>query len=140
MTSYYTDLPFMASSSCSYRMDLPFLVDSIDSTAVRGQLQFFRSIHLSSLYQLCAAYGRFRLKSSCTQTVVKTVLIMKFLLHLFTSSSFIDFRRISRKRISWQMLTEFQQGRQSRVGQSFAVELQDFMKANPWKACAVVKI
>ena len=27
------------------------------------------------------------------------------------------------------MLTEFQQGRQSRVGQSFAVELQDFMKA-----------
>ena len=28
------------------------------------------------------------------------------------------------------MLTEFQQGRRSRVGQSFAVELQDFMKAN----------
>ena len=35
------------------------------------------------------------------------------------------------------MLTEFQQGRHSRVGQSFAVELQDFMKANAWKACAV---
>ena len=37
------------------------------------------------------------------------------------------------------MLTEFQQGRQSRVGQPFAVELQDFMKANAWKACAVVE-
>ena len=41
------------------------------------------------------------------------------------SSSFIDFRRISKKCISWRMLTEFQQGRQSRVGKSFAVELQD---------------
>ena len=56
------------------------------------------------------------------------------------SSSFIDFRRISKKCISWHMLTEFQQGRQSRVGQSFAVKLQDFMKANAWKACALVKI
>ena len=28
------------------------------------------------------------------------------------------------------MLTKFQQGRQSRVGQLFAVELQDFMKAS----------
>ena len=50
MTSYYTDLPFMASSSCSYCMDLPFMVDSIDLSAVCGQLQFFRSMQLSSLY------------------------------------------------------------------------------------------
>ena len=50
------------------------------------------------------------------------------------------FRRISKTCISWRMLTDFQQGRQSRVGQSFAVELQDFMKANVWKACASVKI
>ena len=138
MTSYYTDLPFMARSSCSYCMDLPFLVDSIDSSAVRGQLQFFRSMHLSSLYYLCAAYDGFRLKSSCTQTVAETVL--KSPLHLFTCSSFIHFRRISNKCSSWRMLTEFQQDRQSRVGQSFAVELQDFMKANARKACAVVKI
>ena len=47
--------------------------------------------------------------------------------HLFTSSSFIDFRRISKKCISWRMLTKLQQGRQSRVGHSFAIELQDFM-------------
>ena len=66
--------------------------------------------------------------------------VLKFLLHLFTSSSFNDFRRISKKCISWRMLTEFQQGRQSRVGQSFAVELQDFMKASAWKARSVVKI
>ena len=38
MTSYNTDLPFMAHSSCSYCMDLPFMVDSIDSSAVYGQL------------------------------------------------------------------------------------------------------
>ena len=63
MTSYYTDLPFMACSSCSYCMDLPFLVDSIDSSAVCGQLQFFRSMQLSSLYWLCAAYDGFSLKS-----------------------------------------------------------------------------
>ena len=62
ITSYYTDLPFMARSSCSYCMDLPFLVDSIDSSAVRRQLQFFRSMHLSSLYQLCAANDGFRIK------------------------------------------------------------------------------
>ena len=55
------------------------------------------------------------------------------------SSSFIDFRRISKKCISWRMLTTFQQGRQSRVGQSFAIELQDFMKANAWKAGAMVE-
>ena len=79
MTSYYTDLPFMARSSCSYCMDLPFLVDSIDLSAVRGQLQFFRSMHLSSLGQLCAAYDGFRLKRSCIQTVAETV--VKFLLH-----------------------------------------------------------
>ena len=35
MTSYYTDLPFMAHSSCSYCMDLLFMVDSIDSSAER---------------------------------------------------------------------------------------------------------
>ena len=34
MTSYYTDLPFMACSSCSYCMDLLFMVDSIESSAV----------------------------------------------------------------------------------------------------------
>ena len=39
-----------------------------------------------------------------------------------------------------RVLPEFQQGRHPRVGQSFAVELQDFMKANAWKACALVKI
>ena len=52
------------------------------------------------------------------------------------SSSFIDFRRISKKCISWCMLTKFQQGRQPRVGQSFAIESQDCMKARPggkWK-------
>ena len=42
--------------------------------------------------------------------------------HLFTSSSFIDFLRISKKCVSWRMLTKFQQGRQSRVDQSFAIE------------------
>ena len=36
MTSYYTDLPFMAHSSCSYCMDLPFMVDSIGSSAACG--------------------------------------------------------------------------------------------------------
>ena len=55
------------------------------------------------------------------------------------SSSFIDFRRISKKCISWRKLTKFQQGRQSRVGQSVAIELQDFMKANRWKAGAVLE-
>ena len=55
------------------------------------------------------------------------------------SSSFIDFRRISKKCISWRMLTESQQGRQSRAGQSFAIELQDFMKADAWKVGAVVE-
>ena len=34
MTSYCTDLPFMAHSSCSYCMDLPFMVDLIYSSAV----------------------------------------------------------------------------------------------------------
>ena len=42
--------------------------------------------------------------------------------NLFTSSSLIDVRRISIKVISWRMLTKFQQGRLSRVGQSFATE------------------
>ena len=37
------------------------------------------------------------------------------------------------------MLTKFQQGRQSRVGQSFAIELQDFMKADAWKTGAMVE-
>ena len=37
------------------------------------------------------------------------------------------------------MLTKFQQGRQSRVGQPFAIELQDFMKVNAWKASAVIR-
>ena len=55
------------------------------------------------------------------------------------SSSFIDFRRISKKCIIWRMLTKFQQGRQSRVGQSFAIELQDFAKVNAWKAGAVIR-
>ena len=55
------------------------------------------------------------------------------------SSGFIDFRRISKKCISWLMLTKFQQGRQSRVVQSFAIELQDFMKANAWKTGAMVE-
>ena len=44
MTSYYTDLPFMACSSCSYCMDLIFMVNLIDSSAVCGQLQFFSSL------------------------------------------------------------------------------------------------
>ena len=45
------------------------------------------------------------------------------------ASSFIDFQRISKKCISWRMLTKLQQGRRSRsrVGQSFAIELQDFI-------------
>ena len=43
---------FYGALSCSYCMDLPnFMVDSIDSSAVCGQLQFFRSMQLSSLYQ-----------------------------------------------------------------------------------------
>ena len=62
----------------SYYIDLSFLVDSIDLSAVLDQLQFFRSMHLSSLY--CAAYDGFRLKGLCTQAVAETVL--KFLLHL----------------------------------------------------------
>ena len=37
------------------------------------------------------------------------------------------------------MLTKFQQGRQSRVGQSFAIELQDFMDVDAWNAGAVVE-
>ena len=37
------------------------------------------------------------------------------------------------------MLTKFQQGRQSRVGQSFAIELPDFVKANAWKIGVVVE-
>ena len=30
----------------------------------------------------------------------------------------------------WHMLPKFQQGRQPRVGQSFTIEKQDFMKAS----------
>ena len=59
MTSYYTDLPFMAHPSCSYCMDLLFLVDSIYSSAVRGQLQFFGSMQLSSLTSSDAACDGF---------------------------------------------------------------------------------
>ena len=116
MTSYYTDLPFMARSSYSYCMGLPFMVDSIDSSAVYGQLQFFSD----------AAYDGFiKLQFEKFTTVAKTVL--KFLLLSYFNSfvyvfKLIDFRRISKKCISWRILTKFQQGRQSRVGQSFAIE------------------
>ena len=74
------------------------------------------------------------------ETVLKFLLHLSSFVYVFKLHPEIDFRRISKKCISWRMLTEFQQGRQSRVGRSFAVELQDFMKANAWKACAVVKI
>ena len=126
MTSYCTDLPFMARSSCSYCMDLPFIVDSIDSSTVCGQLQFFRSMQLSSLYQQHMMDSlNFRLKSLHKQWPKQCWSFYHCLTwaHLFTlSSRFIDFRRISKKCISWRMLTKFQQGKQSRVGQSFAIE------------------
>ena len=135
MTSYYADLPFMARSSCSYCMDLPFLVDSIDSSAVRGQLQFFRSMHLSSLNYLAVCCIWWVQIKKFVHTVAETVL--KFLLHL---SSFVYVFKLHWFS-SYQLAhAEFQQGRQSRVGRSFAVELQDFMKANAWKACALLKI
>ena len=110
MTSYYTDLPFMAHSSCSYCMDLPSMVFSIDSSTVCGQLQFFRLMQLSSLTSSDAASDGFiNLQfETITQTVAETVL--KFLV------------LSSKKFISWRMLTKFQQGRQSRVGQSFVIE------------------
>ena len=61
MTSYYTDLPFMAHSNCSYCMDLdlPIMVDSIDPSAVCGQLQFFRLMQLSLFTSSDAAYDGF---------------------------------------------------------------------------------
>ena len=84
MTSYYTDLPFMARSSCSYCMDVPFMVDSIDSSAVSGPLQFFRSMHPAHFTGNDAAFDGFikiqfaRLKgldmSKPRQTVAETVL------------------------------------------------------------------
>ena len=126
----------MERSSCSYCIILPFMVDSIHLPAVCGQLKFFRSMQLSSLYWQCAAYDGFiKLQfENFTQTVAKPVL--KFLLlsylslFVYTSSSFIDFRRISKNRIIWCMLTKIQLGRRSRsrVGQSsFAIELDDFI-------------
>ena len=75
-----------------------------------------------------AAYGFIKLQfEKFTQTVAETMLKFYYCLiwaRLFPSSSFIDFGRISKKCISWRMLTKFQQSRQtrSRVGQSFAVE------------------
>ena len=47
MTSYHTDLPFMARSSCSYCMDLPFMVDSIE---------FVSSLWLTAVLQVDAAH------------------------------------------------------------------------------------
>ena len=72
------------------------------------------------------------------ETVLK-FLLLSYLSSFVTSSCFIDFRRISKKCISWRMLTKLQQGRQSRTGWLFAFELQDFKKANAWKIGAVVE-
>ena len=49
MISYYTDLLFTARSSCSYCMDLPFMVDSIDSSAVCGQLHAVLQVNAAQL-------------------------------------------------------------------------------------------
>ena len=74
-------------------------------------------------------------------TVAETVL--KFLLHL---SSFVYVFKLHWFSSYFQGVhqlahaTWVSTGRQSRVGQSFAVELQDFMKANAWEACAMIKI
>ena len=121
MTSYYTDLPFMARSSWAYCMDLPFMVDSIDSSAVRGQLQFFRSMQLSWLYkQWCCIWWN-SLKSLHKQWPKQ---YWSFYYCLTWSSSFVYVFKLH-----W-FSPYFQQGRQSRVGQSFAIEKQDFMKAS----------
>ena len=45
---YYTDLPFMGHSSYSYGMDSPFMVDSIDSSAV--SVNYSSSDRCSSTY------------------------------------------------------------------------------------------
>ena len=66
-----------------------------------------------------------------SQTVAETVLSFYYCLiwaHLCTSSSFIDFRHISKKYISWLMQTKFQQGRQSRVGLSFLLNYKILWK------------
>ena len=130
MNSYYTDLPFMAGSSCSYCTDLPFMWIRL----IRQQFMVncsssgrCSSAHFTSSD---AADDRFiKLQfEKFTQTVAETVL--KFLLlsdlieliclRLHASLIFAIFPRSAS--ISWHMLTKFQQGRQSRVGQSFAIE------------------
>ena len=89
MATYYTDLPFMAHPRCSYCMDLPFnfMVDSIYLSAVRGQLQFFRSmqLHLTLLAVMLHMMDslNFHLKSLHKQTVAETV--QKFLLLFYLS-------------------------------------------------------
>ena len=70
--------------------------------------------------------------------MVETVLLKLLLLSYLSSFGYVfklnDFCRISKKCISWRMLPKFQQGRRWRVGQSFALELQDFtslLNGNP---------
>ena len=81
MTSYDTDLPFIARSSCSYCMDLPFMVDSIVvNCSSSGRCS---SAHFTSSD---AAYDGFiKLQfEKFTQTVAETVL--KFLPLSYLSS------------------------------------------------------
>ena len=94
------------------------MVGSIYSSAVCGQLWFFRSmqLHLTLLAVMLHMIDslNFNLKSLHKQAVavfaeVSTAVLLELI--LFTSSSFIDFRRISKKCISWRMLTKLQQGR-----------------------------
>ena len=107
------------------------MVDSIDSSAVCGQLQFCNcsSAHFTSSDAAYDGFIKFQVEKF-TQKVAETVL--KFLLLSYLSSfvyvsSFIDFRRISKNCISWRKLTKFQQGRQSRVGQSSRLLLNNMI-------------
>ena len=112
------------------------MVDSIDSSAVCGPLQFFRSMHPAHFTGSDAAFDGFiKLQfERFRQTVAETVLTFLPLSYL---SSFVYVFKLHRfspyfqEVHSWRMLTKLQQGRQSRVGQSFAIELiKDFMKAS----------
>ena len=124
MASYYTDLPFMTRSSCSYCMDLHFMVDSIDSSAVCGQLQFFRWLyqqwccndswipHMMDLLNVGLKRSHKQWPKQC----------WNFYYCLTWSSSFvyvfklIDFRCISKTCISWRLLTnQVIQARQQRI-------------------------
>ena len=89
MTSYYTDLPFMARSSCSYCMELSFLVDSIDSSAVcRCSSAHFTSCVLHMICSVSKVYTNSGRNSNEVSTTVLFELICLRLQASLISSCF----------------------------------------------------